>query len=244
MSTLSIFLQTIGILASSQNLTSEEELLKELLRYPPEIDCHLPLTTLRFVVLDTETTGLKPQKGDKIISLGAVVLENGSIKEEDTFYQLVNPGRHVPDTITKLTSITDQMLQDKPPLTDVLARFLVWAGSSILVGHAVHFDFAFINNHLLRTFGKKLRHKSLDTKNLASYLFPNLSNFSLEELCSYLDIPCEQRHHALGDAITAARLLETFIQRLSSLGVRTLDDLDNFIRYRRLLKHSSTPSGG
>ncbi|MTI79512.1 MAG: hypothetical protein FH758_01315 [Firmicutes bacterium] len=238
---MSTLLPNIGML--NQNLSSEERLLRDIVRVIPSINPNIPFDQLRFVILDTETTGLKPNKRDKIISFGAVLLESGKIKEKETFYELVNPKRSVPKIATDLTGITGQMLTNKPDLTDVLSRFIPWAGNSVLVGHAIGFDLDFINRHLRSVCGRKLGHKFLDTKTMASALFPDLSTYSLENICKYLNISCGKRHHALSDALSSARILSEILKYLTEQGIKTLHDLDNFLRYQRFLTQSENSIG-
>ncbi len=230
MSTLAILAQSLG-LATNSHLTAEQLVLKRIICHCPQVDHQQPLRDIRFVVLDTETTGLKPKKGDRVISLGAVIVENGKVNESKSFYELVDPGRAIPGEITKLTGISQRMVAGKPDLTEVLNRFFPWAGKSVLAGHAVQFDMTFLNRHLQKTCGLKLTHKTIDTKTLARHTFPEAGSYALEEICSYLGITCKPRHHALNDAITAARLLEASITVLAQQGVCTLGEWYHFMRY-------------
>jgi len=240
MSPVKTLIQSIGIMLGNIELTPEQENVRELLWETRRIDCSCRLKNTRFVVLDTETTGLNPYNGDKVISLGAIVVENGRINEKKTFYELVNPERNIPKKITELTGITQEMVKDKPPLIEVLNRFVPWASDSVLVGHVVNFDLAFLNRYLSRNCSAKFKHRAIDTRELAMCLYSDLNAYSLEEICSFLEITCEQRHHALGDAVSAAKLLENFIEQLSEKGLQTILDLQNVIRHRELIRPAST----
>ena len=237
---MSLILQAFDHFISTK-LSPEEKKLKDRVSKinPLYVNEDEKLDNLRFVVLDTETTGLNPNNGDRVISLGAVLIENGKIKENKPFYELVNPNCSVPEDIVNLTGIRDDMVRNKPDFTNVLTRFLPLLENSVIVGHAVQFDLDFINRHLQRTCGKKLDCKSVDTQLLARYFLPESNDFSLEGLCSLLDIKCESRHHALFDAISTARLLKKLIEIIQKEGIHTVHDLESSIHCRQLLQMSS-----
>ena len=133
MNALTMFVKSLDA-ATGFHLNAEQRVLKKLTQLAPLADEQLRLRDQRFVVLDTETTGLRPGKGDRVTSLGAVVVENGMVNESKTFYELVDPGRNIPEEISQLTGITNDMVAGKPNLTEVLNRFLPWAGKSVLAG--------------------------------------------------------------------------------------------------------------
>jgi len=215
-------------------MTFQQKSLRKLLLQIPKISLNQRLDTLRFVIMDTETTGFDPSNGDKIISLGAVVFENGKISKKDTFYELVNPVRDIPEEISDLTGIKEQTIKNKPDLSTVLSRFISWAGKSVLVGHFIEFDLSFLNKYLINNRNARLKYKTIDTQMIAKYLFPGLESYSLEVVCSYLGITCKKRHHALGDAITTAKLFELCYQLLLKRSIFTLKDLDNCLRFKKL----------
>ncbi len=237
----SLFLQTLSSASGLSSRTITQQELKSNVKGGKKINPAKLLRDIRFVVLDTETTGLRAYKGDEVLSLGAVVIENGRIQKEQTFYQVVNPGRAVPKKITKLTGITEEMVQNKPDLTTVLNDFVSWADHSVLVGHVLNFDLTFINKHLLTHCGTKLRHSYIDTYKMAKCIFPCLRSYSLEDLCAYLSITCAKRHHALNDAISAARLLEIFLAMLEREGLETYKDFESFFHYHQLFSPTLAP---
>lgn len=230
---MNIIKSMINTRSNDIQLVSNREELKNMLRLSSNIDTSKLLSSLRFVTIDTETTGFRPNFGDKVLSLGAVVLEEGIINENKTFYELVNPNREVPEHITKLTGITNQMIVDKPCLIEILPRFFSWIGESILVGHIIEFDLSFLNHCLFQQCGSKIKYKFIDTRDIIIALFPHFTNCSLEEICYSLGISTNGRHNALGDAIMAAKIFEFSIKELAKRRVYTLEDLYNFIRDRQ-----------
>ncbi|GAW92434.1 3'-5' exonuclease [Calderihabitans maritimus] len=217
--------------------------VRKLFGARPKCRCvnhNLPLQKARFVVIDIETTGFYPEAGDEIISLGAVVIENGEIRRDQVFHQLVNPGRSIPAVVTELTGISDEMVADQPSIQEILPDFLEFIGDAILVGHVVDFDLHFINKELEEHFGFTLPHVVLDTRVLAGGLLPSAGDRSLDNLCRLYNIPAEGRHTALGDALITARLFQIILNNLYIRGVYNLQDLLQLYRKRNrfsLMQH-------
>ncbi len=177
-----------------------------------------------FAVFDLETTGLRPYQKDEIIAVGATFIdrmETGKIN----FYQLVNPGRSIPQKATEITGITEKDVEDKPEIEEVLKEFMELIEGRILVAHHAAFDLAFINLKLSKLTGGSIIIPTLDTALLARCLLPEIENFSLENLCQYFNIPVEERHHALGDAIMTAKLFISLVPLLEEDQRFTLSDI-------------------
>jgi len=183
------------------------------------------LQSASYVVFDTETTGFYPYRGDEIISIGAVMVENGRILDESSFYRLVNPGRPVPGTAQKITGITEEMLKDKPDIGPVLLEFLSFCRSRILVAHNAPFDLAFINIKLGEAIGKRIVNPVIDTVLLTSALFYQVTDYSLENLAAHFDLDLQGRHNALGDARITASLFLKLLPVLEAKGVTDLSKL-------------------
>lgn len=191
-----------------------------------------PLKELDTVVFDLETTGFYPNGGDEIISLGAVMLRGGELLEGEIFYSLVNPKRHVPETIVELTGITNEAVHAAPDLTEVLHDFLAFVGSRLLVAHASGHDKKFLNAAMWRTSRASLNYRVLDIMLIAKWLEPSRSGYSLDELLASCHIPIARRHHALQDAEMTAKLWQHYLGRMLERNMVTLGDL-----YTDLGKH-------
>jgi DNA polymerase-3 subunit epsilon len=178
-----------------------------------------------FVVVDLETTGGSPERGDRIIEIGAVRIRGGRVVER--FAELVDPGRPLPPFITRLTGITPAMLQGRPAIGEVIERFLLFAAGDVLVAHNVGFDLPFLNHALRTTAGGTFDQPTLCTLRLARRVLPQLRRRSLDALAAHFGIPIVDRHRALGDALATAEVFFHLLDRLRALGaVRVAEVLD------------------
>jgi len=184
------------------------------------------LESLEVVVFDLETTGFSPNNGDEIISFGAVSVRGGEVIEEESFYSLVNPKRHIPPNITELTGISNEMVKDAPDLIQVLSSFMSFIGKRILVAHASGHDKQFLNQALWRTSKTNLNHRVIDTIMLAKWLEPGLPQYDLDTLLLRNEIPIANRHHALEDSIMTAKLWNKYMDKISlKKNIVTLGDV-------------------
>lgn len=182
-----------------------------------------PLDELTFTVLDTETTGLDPDRGDRVVSVGAVRVVNGRVLRQETFEQLVNPGRRVPAAATAIHGLTDAMLADAPTIGDVLPELARFAADTVLVGHDIAFDLRFLEP-AIRATGVGLNHPALDTLLLDVAVHPGQPDHTLEAIATRLGVSVVGRHTALGDALVTAEVLVALLGTLQEAGIRTLDD--------------------
>ncbi len=189
-----------------------------------------PLQRIRFVVVDTETTGFYPARGDEIISVGAVVVENGQIQADQTFHRLVNPFRPIPPAITDLTGITQAMVDDQADIFTVLSEFLDFLEGGLIVGHCIGFDLEFINRKLGVYCGTHLQNPHLDTTTLSRSLQPSLGNHSLDHILKVLEIQPVGRHTALGDAKLTAQILIHFLKSPNLRNIFTIECLHTLCR--------------
>lgn len=175
----------------------------------PELlyDLHLA----RFVAVDIETTGLDYQR-EEIIEFGAVRYING--EAEETFSQLIKPGKSIPRNITRITGISDDDVSAAPSFTDVSGQIRSFIGEDPIVAHNIFFDLPFLEYHLRRSEepgsgAEKVReylylpNDKFDTLLLAKTYLPFLSGFSLGKLAEYFDVKPETAHRALPDARAA-----------------------------------------
>lgn len=184
------------------------------------------LTELEIVVFDLETTGFSTANGDEIISFGAVAIKDGCIMEQESFYSLVNPKRTIPQTITELTGISNEMVQEANELIQVLSAFMQFIGKRVLVAHASGHDKQFLNQALWKTSKTSLHHRVIDTMMLAKWLEPQLPAYDLDSLLNRHQITIQNRHHALSDACMTAQLWLTYMKKISEKkNIITLGDL-------------------
>ncbi|MCM1387469.1 MAG: 3'-5' exonuclease [Bacillus sp. (in: Bacteria)] len=149
-----------------------------------------------YIVFDLETTGLN-YKQDEIIEIAAVKY-NG--EEVTTFNKLVKPASIVPENITRLTGITNEMLQDAASIETVLPEFLQFIGSCKLVGHNIKtFDILFLNRACQNLGLPAVKNKTVDTLTLARKSLPGLANYKLATLCAHYGIDASGAHRALED---------------------------------------------
>jgi DNA polymerase-3 subunit epsilon len=186
--------------------------------------CQL-LSQVEFVVVDLETTGLKPGPA-AITEIAAIRITNGRMEEE--FTTLVNPGRRVPPMITRLTGINDDMLRDQPPIEGVFPQLQAFLGSSVLVAHNADFDLSFLNFDARRLLSTPLLNPSLCTLRLARRLLTGVRSRSLDAVAASLGVATFDRHRALGDARITAEVFLILLEKLTAQGINTLGQLLDF----------------
>ena len=193
------------------------------------------LAEMTFVVLDTETTGLRPAAGDRVVSVAAVPLAAGRVRRQEAFDALVNPGRPIPAASTRFHGITDAMVAEAPGIGEVLTRLQGFLADSPLVGHEIAFDLDFLDAEARRAGLPSLSagRPILDTR-LISHLIhgPDLSH-SLEAVAARLGVTIEARHSALGDALATAEILQRLIDLARLRGIDTLRGLLDALRRGR-----------
>jgi DNA polymerase-3 subunit epsilon len=154
----------------------------------------------RSVLFDTETTGLDPLTGDRVIEIAAIEL----IRDLPTgriFHKLIDPQRDIPEDATRIHGLSRSDLMGKPLFADIVDDFLAFIGESPLVAHNAPFDFGFVNAELLRLSLPPLdTARMIDTLALAKARFPGMPN-SLNALCGRFAIDLSERttHNALLD---------------------------------------------
>ena len=155
---------------------------------------------MREIVLDTETTGLSPQNGDRIVEIGCIELLN-KVPTTNNFHQYVNPQREMPEEAFKVHGLSNQFLSTKPLFSDIMDSFLTFIENSTLIIHNASFDLAFINAELKRQKVAGIKNPVLDTVVLARAKFPG-SLVNLDALCKRFNIDNSDRnlHGALLDA--------------------------------------------
>ena len=175
-----------------------------------------------FVVFDVETTGLSAEK-DTIIEIGAVKVKDKKIT--DSFGTFVNPQRPIPENITNLTGISDDMVADAPVIDDAIRSFYNFIGDADLVAHNAKFDTSFLKNAAKRC-GMEYKFTSLDTLELARGLVTDVKNHKLDTLTKYFDINLENHHRATDDAAATGEIFIKLCDLLSEKQVDKVKDIN------------------
>jgi DNA polymerase-3 subunit epsilon len=181
------------------------------------------LTDLTYTVFDTETTGLNPEGGDEIISMGAVRIVNGRLLSDEVFEELVDPRRDIPVASYRIHGINQEMVAEKDPIEKVLPRFRQFVADTVLVGHNIAFDMKLLKLKE-QTTRVRFTNPVLDTLLLSAILHPVHEQHDMENIARRLGISIIGRHTALGDALTTAEIFLKLIPILNSNGILTLGD--------------------
>lgn len=165
---------------------------------------------MREIVLDTETTGLDPNDGHRVIEIGCVELVD-QFPTGNTFQRYLNPERDMPPDAQRIHGITTEFLRDKPRFADIAEEFLAFIGDAPLIIHNAGFDLKFLNSELHRIARAPIPFaRAIDTIDLAKSKYPG-ARYSLDELCKRFSIDLTSRslHGALLDSeLTAQVYLE------------------------------------
>ena len=179
-----------------------------------------------FICFDLETTGLSASR-DKITEIGAVKVVNGEVV--DTFSTFANPEMPIPDKITQLTGITNEMVKDAPSQAEAVRAFLDFAGDSVLVAHNAPFDTSFIRQ-ACNNMGVEYNYTSIDTVAIARAILPDIKNVKLDTVAKYLRLGNFNHHRASDDAEMLAQIFIHFCNRLrDDYGITKTDEINTKI---------------
>ena len=156
---------------------------------------------MREIVLDTETTGLSPDNGDRIVEIGCVELIN-HVPTSNTYQVYLNPEKDMDPGAEKVHGLTNEFLLDKPKFKEIADSFLDFIGDSNLIAHNADFDINFLNSELVRAKKDKINNdRVIDTLKIARSKFPGARN-SLDALCKrfFVDNSNRSLHGALLDS--------------------------------------------
>jgi DNA polymerase-3 subunit epsilon len=182
------------------------------------------LEETRFVVFDTETTGIQPET-DRILSIGAISITGNVIHVSDVFERFLIQEKFSSNTV-EIHGILQNGEQHKVTESEAIKLFLEYLNASVIVAHHAAFDVEMINRCLKRMDLPKLKNKVLDT----GILYKKLNNvadkhYSLDYLCKEFNVPVNDRHNALGDAFITAQAFVKMISRMKQERKVALSDL-------------------
>ena len=179
-----------------------------------------------FICFDIETTGLSATR-DKITEIGAVKVENGIIT--DKFSTFVNPEMPIPQKITQLTGITDEMVKDAPSQSEAVSAFLEFAGDNVLVAHNAPFDTSFIAK-ACEDMGREYNYTSIDTVAISRAILTDIKNCKLDTVAKFLRLGEFNHHRATDDAEMLAKIFITLCRRLTDdFGITKTNDINTKI---------------
>ena len=196
---------------------------------------------IRYIVFDTETTGLDPLSGDRIIEIGAVELLDKQ-RSGKTYHQLINPERQISQESIDITHITNEMVADKPIFKDIAQEFLDFLSDNssgcektFLVAHNASFDIKFLNHELkLVGLDNLSKFEVIDTLEVARRKFPG-QKATLDMLCEKFGISLEERKKEGHGALLDSQILVDVFIKLTEGRTNILEQNDNvdFIGFKK-----------
>lgn len=179
-----------------------------------------------FSVIDFETTGTSP-KNSRAIEVGIVRIEN--LKITDSYQSLINPDQIIPPFIASLTGISSADVKGAPSFDDISQEILNFIDGSILVGHNLPFDYAFLSNEIERADQKLPKMTQVCTLKLSRTLYPELKSKSLGNMVKHFRFRLKDAHRALADATATAKVFLKIIEKLKTEhNYESISDLDSF----------------
>ena len=192
-------------------------------------DESITIEETRFVVLDTETTGFD-YENDRILCIGALVLQNNVISIQETL-EIYLQQDHYDKSTAQIHGILRDFVLQRPSELEALQQFLTFLGDSIIIAHHTVFDITMINKALERNNLPQLTNKTLDTAHLykktliKSHLFERKDHYTLDDLADKFDISKKDRHTALGDAYITAIAFLKIVKKLKEKKQISLNQL-------------------
>ncbi len=187
-----------------------------------------------YCVLDLETTGFSA-KTEKITEVGIMKYKDGEVIDE--FSCFVNPEKHIPERVTEVTNITDDMVKDAETIDKVFPKILDFIKDSVLVAHNASFDMGFLKQNA-KVLGYEFDYTYLDTLSLAKDLFPDYKKYKLGKIAENLGIKVEVAHRALDDVDTTVKVFKVMIDMLKKRGAKKVDDIENVSQTEEAKKES------
>ncbi len=180
------------------------------------------LSSLKFCVIDLETTGGSPEK-DKIFEIGMTKIENLTITEERSF--MVNPEKEIPEFVQRLTGVKQSDVMGAPRFEEIADEVIQFAGDTILVAHNTSFDIPFLNAKLKESGRPTFENRVLCTNVMTKYMIPDIVNSNLEYMGKIFDLGDQKAHRAIEDARVTAKLLLKFIDIFITKDLKKINQL-------------------
>ncbi|HKT40128.1 MAG TPA: exonuclease domain-containing protein, partial [Ktedonobacterales bacterium] len=181
------------------------------------------LDQIEFIALDIESTGLAPGR-HRILEVGAVIVRDGEPGAH--FQRLINPGRRIPQFITRFTGISEAMVKRAGSAAEILPRLHEFIDNRPIVGHNIGFDLGFLSYEAQHaSLDADFPLEGIDTIALARRYLTGMRRASLDRVAMALHLPIHNRHRALPDALLTAQVFALLLARAREEGCETLDDL-------------------
>lgn len=182
-----------------------------------------------YIVLDIETTGLSPFEND-IIEIAAMEIKNGDIV--NNFDSLVNPGYPIPQFITKLTGIHDQMVSTAQLINDIIPELVGFIKDLPIVAHNASFDMRFIS-HNLKKFGITLDNEVIDTLKISRQLYPGFKSYKLDIIANQLGVNVVNAHRAMADVEVLSNIFCIMLNDIKCGKGKTTVNVEAICRYEK-----------
>jgi len=190
---------------------------------------------MSYVVVDIETTG-PSRYYHKITEIAALRVKNGKVTRE--FETLINPQVRIPNFITRLTGIDNELVKDSPTVDEIMPAFVKFLRKDIFVAHNASFDFGFLSHNAEHYHKTKIPNDRLCTRKLANRLLPDLPSKKLGHICDHFDITNNQAHRAMGDTLATVEVLNRFLDILKG---RKIEKTEQIIKFERSPRRAYVP---
>lgn len=174
-----------------------------------------------YCVLDLETTGFSAVT-EKVTEIGIMKYKEGKVI--DKFSTFVNPEKHIPERVSEVTKITDDMVQNAPKIEEVFPKVLEFIKDTVLVAHNAGFDIGFLKQ-IAKRLDVEFEPTYIDTLDLAKEIFPEYKTYKLGRIASNLGIEVTVAHRALDDVDTTVKIFKIMMEKLKEKGVKTIDEI-------------------
>lgn len=204
---------------------------------PPDIPLRpdLPLADLPALSLDCETTGLDVAV-DRVVSAAGIVMQGPRLYRHLAYDRLVNPGVPIPASSTAIHGISDAMVADAPPVSEVLAELSGLLHGRVVIGHNIAFDLAVLRAEAARHGVAWTDPPALCTALLFSFLYPRHRDLNMEAVAAMCGAEIEGRHTAFGDCLVAAEIFAGMLPMLAERGVTTLADAERIMAQPSIMR--------
>jgi len=189
------------------------------------------IEAIEFTIFDTETTGLNPFNGDRVVELAALKVKGGQRLMQ--FDALVNPGREISPGAFAVNKITPEMLQDALSMEKVMPKFLEFIQGSCLCSYNAEFDLGFLNNELkLLGYPAITNFMVLDVLTMARSLLPGLTRYPLWFVAQKLEVKLTQKHRAFADVEMTWEVFNKLKVIGQQKGITSLTDFSNLFAFK------------